>query len=40
MKRRNFHRVVFVLAGLYNLAWGLYSVADPQWLFRFAKMPL
>lgn len=40
MKRRHFHRVVFLVAGLYNLAWGLYSVVDPQWLFRFARMPL
>lgn len=40
MKHRNFHRAVFLAAGLYNLAWGLYSLADPQWLFRFANMPL
>jgi hypothetical protein len=38
--RRNLHRVVFTAAGLYNIAWGLFSVIDPQWLFRFAKMPL
>jgi hypothetical protein len=38
--RRRFHRVVFVLAGLYNIAWGLYSALDPQWLFRFTGMPL
>lgn len=37
---RNFHRVVFVAAGLYNILWGLYAVVDPQWLFRFARMPL
>ena len=40
IKRRRFHRIVFALAGAYNLAWGLYSVIDPQWLFRFAGMPL
>lgn len=40
MKRRNFHRAVFLLAGAYNLAWGAYSALDPQWLFRFAGMPL
>ena len=40
MKRRNFHRVVFAIAGAYNLAWGAYSAIDPQWLFRFAGMPL
>ncbi|HKE55279.1 MAG TPA: hypothetical protein VKB46_01210 [Pyrinomonadaceae bacterium] len=38
--RRKFHRVVFVVAGVYNIVWGLYSVFDPQWLFRFARMPL
>jgi len=40
MKRRRFHRIVFALAGAYNLGWGAYSAADPQWLFRFADMPL
>lgn len=38
MKRRAVHRVVFILAGLYNLLWGLYAAVDPQWLFRFAGM--
>lgn len=36
--RRQFHRWVFVAAGLYNLAWGIFSAIDPQWLFRFADM--
>ena len=40
MKRRPLHRIVFIAAGLYNIAWGLYSVVDPQWLFRYAGMPL
>ena len=40
MARRGLHRVVFLAAGLYNLGWGLYSILDPQWLFRFAGMPL
>ena len=40
MRRRRWHRGVFVAAGLYNIAWGLYAVADPQWLFRYAGMPL
>ena len=40
MKRRKFHRIVFAIAGAYNLAWGAYSALDPQWLFRFAGMPL
>ena len=40
MKRRKLHQVTFALAGLYNLAWGAYSALDPQWLFRYAGMPL
>ena len=38
--RRTFHRAVFAVAGIYNIAWGLWSSVDPQWLFRFAGMPL
>ena len=38
--RRRLHRAVFCLAGIYNIAWGLYAAFDPQWLFRFARMPL
>ena len=34
MTRRRWHRGVFIAAGLYNLAWGLYSSIDPQWYFR------
>lgn len=37
--RRRFHKVVFILAGSYNIVWGLYTVVDPQWLFRHANMP-
>jgi hypothetical protein len=37
--RRQFHCVLFVAAGLYNIIWGLYAVIDPQWLFRFSRMP-
>lgn len=36
--RRRFHRSSFVLAGLYNIVWGLWTALDPQWLFRFAGM--
>lgn len=36
--RRRFHRAVFVAAGAYNVAWGLYAAVDPQWLFRYAGM--
>ena len=39
IRRRKFHRLVFIAAGVYNIAWGLHSVYDPQWLFRFAGMP-
>ncbi len=39
MHRRRLHRAVFVAAGLYNAAWGLWSVVDPQWFFRWARMP-
>jgi len=38
--RRKFHQALFLVAGLYNLGWGAFSVLDPQWLFRFAGMPL
>jgi hypothetical protein len=38
LPRRRYHRLTFLLAGGYNVAWGLYAVIDPQWLFRFAGM--
>ena len=38
VKRRRFYRIVFLLAGAYNIAWGVYAAFDPQWLFRFAGM--
>lgn len=38
LRRRRLHRGTFALAAVYNFAWGAYSVADPQWLFRFAGM--
>jgi len=40
IRRRGFHRVSFTAAGLYNILWGLWSVADPQWFFRSTGMPL
>jgi hypothetical protein len=40
MKRRRLHQITFALAGTYNLGWGAYSALDPQWLFRYAGMPL
>lgn len=40
MKRRGMHIKVFVLAGLYNIGWALYSSLYPQWLFEYADMEL
>jgi len=40
MRRRRLHRAVFIGAGIYNIGWGLFSAADPQWLFRLSGMPL
>ncbi|RYD34790.1 MAG: hypothetical protein EOP87_08530, partial [Verrucomicrobiaceae bacterium] len=37
--RRGLHHRVFIAAGIYNIVWGLFAAADPQWLFRFAGMP-
>jgi len=39
IERRRLHRAVFALAGAYNLAWGAWAAADPQWLFRFSGLP-
>jgi hypothetical protein len=40
IRRRPFYRITFCLAGAYNILWGLYAAWDPQWLFRFAHLPL
>ena len=40
MRRRRLHRATFLAAGIYNIAWGCYAVADPQWFFRVAGIPL
>jgi len=37
--RRNLYRIVFLLAGAYNICWGLHAAWDPQWSFRFGGMP-
>ena len=37
--RRRWHRAVFAAAGVYNIGWGLWSLVEPQWLFRFSGMP-
>jgi hypothetical protein len=39
MRRRRLHRATFVAAGVYNIAWGCYAVADPQWFFRVTGLP-
>ena len=36
---RKFHRLMFCTAGIYNIAWGVYAIYDPQWLFRFSGLP-
>ena len=40
IRRKNVHRAVFIAAGLYNMTWGIWSVSDPQWFFRFTGMPM
>jgi hypothetical protein len=30
--------MTFLAAGAYNILWGLYTVVDPQWLFRVVGM--
>jgi len=39
IRRRQFHRIAFLAAGLYNIGWGIWSSLDPQWLFRFSGLP-
>lgn len=40
IRRSRWHRAVFIAAGVYNIAWAIFSILDPQWLFRAAGMPL
>lgn len=40
MRRRRLHQTTFILAGLYNIGWGLFTALRPQWLFEYARMPL
>jgi hypothetical protein len=40
IQHRRRYRIIFCLAGFYNILWGLYAAWDPQWLFRFAGLPL
>ena len=39
LPRRPFHRGAFLLAGSYNIGWGLWTAWDPQWFFRFTGLP-
>lgn len=39
MRRWRLHRATFVAAGAYNILWGCYAVADPQWFFRVTDLP-
>jgi hypothetical protein len=39
VKRKKLHRTTFLLAGIYNICWGIFVSVNPNWLFRFAKMP-
>ena len=40
IKYRRWYRITFCLASGYNILWGLYAAWDPQWLFRFAHLPV
>jgi hypothetical protein len=40
MKRKRLHQTTFILAGIYNILWGIWVSIDPNWLFRFAKMEM
>lgn len=33
----NLHRLTLLLAGTYNLAWGLFTALAPGWFFQFAR---
>lgn len=38
MNRRRLHRATFLVAGVYNILWGLLSALYPVWFFQFAGM--
>ena len=37
---RRRYQIVFLAAGVYNMAWGGFTVVRPQWLFELAGMPV
>jgi hypothetical protein len=39
VKRQKAYRAVFLTAGAYNIGWGIYAVAAPQWFFRLTGLP-
>ncbi len=39
LRNRRRHQRVFVLAGSYNLLWGVLTITHPQWLWDVAGMP-
>jgi hypothetical protein len=39
VKHQRAYRGVFLAAGAYNIAWGIYAVAEPQWFFRLTGLP-
>jgi hypothetical protein len=39
MRHQQAYRAVFLAAGIYNILWGIYAVADPQWFFRLTGLP-
>lgn len=39
LARRRQHQLVFLSAGVYNIGWGAFTMANPQWLFDLAHMP-
>lgn len=39
IRRRKWHQAVFILAGAYNICWGIYTVLNPQWFFRYTGLP-
>jgi hypothetical protein len=38
ISRRRFHRLVFTLAGSYNLGWGVLAAVSPNWFFNFVGL--
>ncbi|HVQ88010.1 MAG TPA: hypothetical protein VMT88_07500 [Actinomycetes bacterium] len=40
MRNRPTYQRLFVAAGIYNIVWGVGTIANPQWLWQFSEMPL